>query len=71
MTYLQFYPILPHAEQLTDIRIPLLFLGRLSSPLLNYFPPPLPPTDHHTVLHAPVESHSREDDFEVRSKTVH
>lgn len=68
---LQFYAVPPHAEQLTDIKIPLIFLGRLCSPLLNYFPPPLPPTDHHTVLHAHVISHSRENDFEARSETVH
>jgi len=53
------------------IKIPLRFLGRLSSPLLNSFPPSLPPTDHHTARHATVRSQSRENHIEERSRTIH
>lgn len=71
MSYFQFCSVLPHAEQTIDMKIPLQFLGRFSSRLLNYFPPSLPPTDHHTALQATVRSHSIENDIEVRSRTIH
>jgi hypothetical protein len=71
MSYCQFYSVLPHAERTIDMKIPLRFLGRLSSRLLNYFPPSLPPTNHHIALHATVRSHKRENDTEVRSRTIH
>jgi len=54
-----------------DMKIPLLFLGRLSSPLLHYIPASLPPTDHHTALHATVRSYRRDNEFEVLSRTIH
>jgi len=66
-----FYSFLPHAEQTMDMKIPLPFQGRLSSRLLNCFPPSLAPTDHHTSLHATVRSYSRDNEIEVLSRTIH
>jgi len=54
-----------------DMKIPLQFLGRLSSRLLNYFPPSPQPTDHHTALNATVRSYSRDNESEVLSRTIH
>jgi len=70
MSYFQFYSVLPHAEQTIDMNIPLRFLRRLSSCLLNIF---LPHSHLRTImadLHIACRAHAAPMSFPCHAVTL-